>query len=381
VANLYATNSFQIIGEMNHKNKVVQGSQGAGKTFGILLIWILQALESTEENFCSIVTATFPALRNGALKDFFTIMKMIDEPLVGTKSPAQYKVGLWTFEFFSIDKENKGLGARRDRLFINEANRISWKIARQLINRTHKERIFDFNPVKEFWAHTHFVNVGDCDFVKLTYKDNEKLPEAEIESIEKYSPKGLTPDPNFWRVYGLGEIGFSEGIIFTFETFSHYPQDVDFREMYGIDFGWQDPLACVKVSFDKKNKVLYLEEIFYKSQAYLEELADSMKEKGYKSTRAVCDNDPLNIRLLRRLGIKSVGIGKKAKLETDIKTLKQYKILVHETSHNLISELTDYSYKSIETPNGTMFEPYPANDQQDHLIDAFRYPARLLVSK
>ena len=376
-----ATTGLKKIGALKHKTKVIQGSQGASKTFSTLIIWILKALKAKTPQYCSIVTATFPALRDGALKDFMTICSLFGISPKGTKSPAVYKIGKWTFQFFSVDKENKGLGARRDRIFINEANRMPWKIARQLINRTHVERIFDFNPVKEFWAHTQFVNVGDCDFIKLTYKDNEALPETEIEAIEKHAPWGLVPDPNFWRVYGLGEIGFAEGVIFDYTTFQHYPEDIDFKIMYGVDFGWEDPLTCVKVSFDKENNNFYLEEIFYNSHAYLEELANDMRDKGYSKQVVVCDNDPLNIMTLRKQGIKSIGIKKKPKLENNIKHLRQFKILVKEDSYNLISELSNYSYKSVETANGTMFEPYPSDGQDDHALDAFRYAATTLTSR
>ena len=101
---------------------------------------------------------------------------------------------------------------------------MPWKIARQLISRTHKERIFDFNPVQKFWAHEQYVDVDDCNFVKLTYKDNEYLPISEVEDIEKHAPWGTNPDENFWRVYGLGEVGYTENMILAgYKTFKELP--------------------------------------------------------------------------------------------------------------------------------------------------------------
>lgn len=376
---LFATTSFKKIGKLKHKNKVIQGSQGAGKTFSILLRWVLLALKSNEEQYCSIVTATFPALRDGALKDFKTICSILNIPLVGTKSPAVYTIGKWTFQFFSVDKENKGLGARRDRLFINEANRMTWKIARQLINRTHIERIFDFNPVKEFWAHTQFVKPSDCDFIKLTYKDNEKLPQSEVESIEKHAPWGAVPDPNFWRVYGLGEIGFTEGVIFNFDTFTELPEDVKIKRMFGIDFGWNDPYAIIDVAFDRKNMILYWKEVFYESEREIKEGAKVLKDYGYNKEIAICDNEPRSVMTLRKNGIKAAGIGKKPKLDEKILLLKQAKLMVHEDSFNLISELSSYSYKAVETPQGTMFDSVPADGQQDHAIDGGGYASIVLM--
>ena len=173
------TQALLKLSKLKHRIKVIQGSQGAGKTIAILQRWILLASISTESQLCTIVTDTYPNLRSGALKDFQDICRNEEIRYSGTKTPTVLKINNWVFEFFSVDRELKGVGARRDRLFINEAPRIKWKIARQLINRTHKEVILDFNPISHFWAHEQYVDVGDCDFLKLTYKDNHMLPKQK----------------------------------------------------------------------------------------------------------------------------------------------------------------------------------------------------------
>lgn len=375
-----ATTAFKKICALRHKTKVVQGSQGAGKTFSILLRWILLAAKSEKKQFCSIVTATFPALESGAIKDFKTIVDLLNIPYHETKKPYIFRIGLWTFQFFSIDKESKGLGARRDRLYINEANRLPWKIAKQLISRTHVERIFDFNPVNTFWAHTEFVDVKDCDFIKLTYKDNEELPLSEVEDIEKSAPWGLRPDPNHWRIYGLGEIGMSVGVIFSdFKLYSDLPQG-DYQEAVGIDFGWEDPLAIVKAYVDHTNKRIYWRLLFYGSQAKYEEVIPPLKKELLKST-LFCDHEPRDIMKLREYGLAARNANKKNGITADIRAIKQYEIFVHEDSHALISELTEYSYQTIETPTGTEIIPYPKQNQRDHAIDAAKYSVASIISR
>ena len=59
-------------------------------------------------------------------------------------------------EFFSCDMMG-ALGARRDVLYINEANRITWETFSQLEIRTRSKIIIDFNPVNEFWAHRELL--------------------------------------------------------------------------------------------------------------------------------------------------------------------------------------------------------------------------------
>ena len=374
------TTAFEKICRMKHKTKVVQGSQGAGKTFSILLRWILLAARSETKQFCSIVTATFPALESGAIKDFKTICDILGMPYRETKKPYIFRIGLWTFQFFSIDKESKGLGARRDRLYINEANRLPWKIAKQLISRTHVERIFDFNPVNTFWAHTEFVNVKDCAFVKLTYKDNECLPQSEIDDIEKSAPWGLRPDPNHWRVYGEGEIGMPEGIIFgNYKEYIELPEG-EYQIAVGVDFGWEDPLAFVKTWLDHKNKRIYWKLLFYGSQAKYEDVIPEIKPEIVGET-CYCDHEPRDIQSLRDFGLTARNANKKNGITADLRAIKQYEIFIHTDSTALKSEMAEYSYQTIETANGTEIIPYPKPNQVDHAIDAAKYSVATIISR
>jgi phage terminase large subunit len=360
------TSSFVKICELDHINKVVQGSQGAGKTYSILSRWILKALQSTEPQICSVVTDTFPNLRTGAIRDFETICLKDGIQYTGTKTPFVYKVGLWTFEFFSVDVESKGLGSRRDRLFINEANRIPWKTARQLISRTRVERIFDFNPAARFWAHTQFVEVEDCSFIKLTYKDNECLPVEEVKSIEKHSPWGSNPDPNYWRVYGLGEVGFVEGQILNYKAFKELPE-AEYQTAYGIDWGWQDPMTAVKVWVDHEKKRLYWKQIFYASHAKEDDLFDTIKN-DYEDEVVLCDHDPRAVLAARNAGLKAMNASKKT-IKGRIKTVKQYQLFIHSDSTDLLREADNWKYQVKKD----VIIDYPDQSCEDHAIDAAMY--------
>ena len=368
------TTAFKKICEARHKTLVVQGSQGAGKTYSILLRWCLLAMRSKAQQHCSIVSATMPQLRGGAIKDFLTICTREGIPYSGTKSPFIYQINNWTFEFFSVDTESKGLGARRDRLFINEANRIPWKTARQLIKRSHIERIFDFNPVAKFWCHDNFVDVDLCAFVKLTYKDNEMLPATEVEDLEVHAPWGKLPDPNFWRVYGLGEIGFVEGQILTYDTFTDLPA-VDLQQSIGVDWGWDDPMTAVKVWVDHKNKRLYWKEIFYASFAEESDLHKTIQQHpDYRGDVVLCDHSPRSVRAARAFGL-SARNAVKPQLTDRIITVKQYKLYIHEGSANLRREVDAWKYQ--EKKGVTVF--YPDQNCADHAIDAAMYGTCFIV--
>ena len=372
------TSAFRKICAMRSaRNKVIQGSQGAGKTYSILLRWILKAARSKDRQLCTTVTDTFPNLRTGAIKDFQEICEKEEIAFHSTKTPYKFVVGKWTFEFFSVDKETKGLGGRRDRLFINEANRVPWKIARQLINRTHQERIFDFNPVSRFWAHEQYVDVGDCAFIKLTYKDNEMLPQSEIDGIEKHAPWGLLPDDNYWRVYGLGETGFVEGQIFRYEKYEVLPE-AEYQTCVGMDFGWEDPAAMVKVWVNHKKKELYWKQMFYGSHTKYDDISIEYQAQPEFDTNdiLICDHEPRDIFTLREMGYNAMSAIKNS-LPADIRTLKQYKIFIHQDSLDLQREMDAYKYQEKK---GVIID-YPDQDCEEHSIDAGRYGSTFLIAR
>ncbi len=371
------TDAFYKIAAMKHKNKAIQGSKGASKTYSILQRWLLMSCYQKDAQLCSIVSDTLPNLKTGAIRDFEKICNAEGLTVESTKVPYVFKVNNWTFEFFSVDKENKGLGGRRDRIFINEANRISWKIARQLIGRTHRECIFDYNPVESFWVHSQFVDVGDCEFVKLTYKDNQYLPESEIEAIEKHAPWGRVPDENFWRVYGLGEIGFVENMIFKgYQRFTELPEDVDLSESIGIDWGGNDPQTATKVYCDEENKRLYWVELFYASNAKDEEMFDViLNSPHYKDDQILCDHSPLQVMRAREHGLEAYNANKKGGLTVRIQLLKNYTIYVHEDSENLNREMGAYKYQE----RAGVISNYPDQKCDEHAIDAGAYGSLHLI--
>lgn len=374
------TSAFVQIAKMRKRIKIIQGSQGASKTFSILQRWVLLSQKSKTHQLCTTVTNSMPLLRTGAIKDLETILHKDNIPYKRTKNPYHYQIGNWTFEFLSFDGDQKGLGGRRDRLFINEGNRMSWATVRPLIARTHKEVIIDFNPSFRFWAHKEYVDTGDGEFVKLTYKDNEYLPEAEREEIERYAPWGSSPDENYWRVYGLGEIGFAEGVILkNAKKYSKLPEDVSFQKMYGVDFGVTHPMTLVEVNYSSEHKLLYWRELFYSPEAELEEMVKVLaSQDNYEAGNPViCDNaGAREIMDLRKLGVSALACDKTSGLVSDYRRMLSHSLYIHENSKNLWREAESHRWQIDK--HGEIIE-YP-KDSDNHGIDAGRYPSIIMMN-
>jgi len=169
------TTAIKKILNLKKRIKIIQGGTSAGKTFGILPVLIDRAAR-TEGIEISVVAETIPHLRRGALKDFLKIMKWTGRFFEDrfNKSLLRYEFANGSvIEFFSADDSSKLRGARRDILYINECNNVTFDAYNELAIRTRKEVYLDFNPANEFWVHTELKDEPDSDFLILTYKDNE----------------------------------------------------------------------------------------------------------------------------------------------------------------------------------------------------------------
>ncbi len=374
--NLKTTTAFIKICKMKDRVKVIQGSMGAGKTYSILMRWILMALRSKEAQDCLIVSGTVPQLKLGAVKDFETICKSMELPIKMLKNPYRCTIGKWNFQFKSVVNELDVVGGRRERLFMNEALRVPYKTARQLIGRTHGEVLMDFNATRKFWAHEKYKDINRGEFLKLTFNDNEHLPETEKEAILIHAPDGKLPDKNFWEVYGLGNIGSVEGKILNYTTFETLPE-AEYQEAIGVDFGSTDPMAVVKVYVNHKTKELFWIEIFYASKVRITEVATAIKESPhYKGDSLICDHSPMLIRDLRDMGLPSFKANKKGGLKADIMFLKQYKLNIHEDSFNLLKEADYWKYQTRTIGGDDVLVEYPDQQCEDHLLDAARYATK-----
>jgi phage terminase large subunit len=369
---LKKTTAQEKIANLNKRVRVVRGGTSASKTFSIIPLLIHYAVTEAKSEI-SIVAETIPQLRRGALRDFLKIMDLIGmyddsrfnkSSLVYTFSNGSY------IEFFSADMSAKLRGARRDVLFVNECNNVEWEAYYQMAIRTRKFIYLDYNPVAEFWVDTELMNDVDTDFVVLTYKDNEALDKSIVNEIEKARDKAETSEywANWWRVYGLGEIGQVQGTIFTnWHQIDNVPQEAKYIGI-GLDFGYSnDPTAIVMVY--KWNNEFILDEIAYQKELSNKAIADILKPYG---GLVVCDSaEPKSIADLRSYGINATPCvkGKDSIINGIQKIQALDRIHITKRSTNLIKEFRGYVWKTDR--NGVALnEPI---DFQNHLCDSVRY--------
>jgi phage terminase large subunit len=359
------------IANLKKRVRVVRGGTSASKTFSIIPFLITHALNEPKQEI-SIVAETIPHLRRGAMRDFLKIMDMTnllkDEQF--NKSSLTYTFANGSYiEFFSADNASKLRGARRDVLFVNECNNITWESYYQLAIRTRKFIYLDYNPVSEFWVDTELLNDSDTDFVVLTYKDNEALDASIVKEIEKARDKAQTSDywRNWWLVYGLGQIGTLEGVIFNnWKQIDKIPQEARLLG-HGMDFGYtNDPTTII--SLYKYNEQFILHEALYQKGMSNRDIYNVAKNLG---GYFVADSaEPKSIAELQSYGLAVMGAEKgSGSVLHGIQALQSVELLVTSQSTNLIKELRNYTWDRDK--NGTLLhKPIAA---YDHCVDGARY--------
>lgn len=363
-----------VINKIKSLTKFVKGIQGgtsAGKTFGVIPILIDIAAKNPLTEI-SIVAESIPHLKRGAMKDFKKIMietgRFIDSRWNATDFKYNFNNGS-QIEFFSADNDAKLRGARRDYLYMNEANNMTFHAYTELASRTKKGVYLDWNPVNEFWFHTELQNDDDVDFITVTYKDNEACPESALNFILKAKEKAKTSTywENWYNVYGLGQIGNLEGVIFNnWKTIDTIPDDARLLG-YGIDFGYtNDPTAIVEVY--KWNEHRIVNEICYNKGLSNSQIAKYINTK----LPCYCDSaEPKSIAELRMYGINAHAVTKGAdSINFGIQIMQEESYLVTSKSLNLINELRKYAWDKDKKTGAKLNKPI---DSWNHMIDSWRY--------
>ena len=364
------TSAINKILQLKKRIKIIQGGTSAGKTFGILPVLIDKCTKESGLEV-SVVSESIPHLRRGALHDYIKIMRWtgryVDERF--NKSLLRYEFANGSvIEFFSADDASKLRGARRDVLYINECNNVTFESYNELAIRTKKEIYLDFNPANEFWVHTELKDEQDSDFIILTYKDNEALDESIVSQIEKNRLKAATSSywANWWRVYGLGEVGSLEGVVFNnWKEIDSIPQEAKLLGI-GLDFGYtNDPTAIIEIYNWNGKRIV--NEIAYQTGMVNSDIAQKLPV----SIVVYADSsEPKSIEEIRRHGkmIKGVTKGKDS-INYGIDVMQRQEYLVTKSSTNLIKELRSYCWDSDK--HGTRLNK--PIDNFNHAIDALRY--------
>lgn len=206
--------------------------------------------------------------------------------------------------------------------------------------------------------------------VHSTYKDNQFLPRKDRAKLEAY--KDI--DEQHYKIYALGEWGAIGNLIYTNFTFvNEYPLSYD-EVIYGLDFGFNNPTALVKVGI--RDQEYYIEELFYEKGYTNTQLLEEMLKLDIPDGSVIYADcaEPARIKELNdgfSIAGKTVDVLPADKSVKDgIDFVKSQKVHLHKNSVNLSRELKSYKWK--ETSDGKVIDGEPVK-LNDHALDATRY--------
>lgn len=360
---------------------VNQGGTDSGKTYAIMQLLFYYAITTNPPKIDPVITIvgeSIPNLKKGAYRAaegiYLSTPGLSGYVRQWNKGDRifYFKNG-WVMEFISCESEQSAKNGKRQYLFVNEANGISYPIFWQLAKRTRKKAFIDYNPSAPFWAHEKLIGTTpeSNDFGKKVeqlisdHRHNPFLTEQEHRQTESIK------DPDLWRVYARGLTGNLKGLIFP--NWKQIPDnqfpDVDF--FGGLDFGYtNDPTAGVKLALVGES--LFIHEMCYTPGIAPIEIKQIFEINGFKKDNHIyAEHDPDQIAQLRRLGLP-VQVARKGvgSIKAGILKLNEFKVFYTESSKNLHVERQKYMWE-IDKLNGK-----PTNTPAsgfDHLMDAIRY--------
>lgn len=358
--------------ESDKRFLVNQGGTSSGKTYTIMQVLIVFAIM---EAGCiiTVVGQDFPNLRVGAFRDAKTIIRGSEwlSAFFKVNESLHYIQGRngSVIEFNSYADEQDAKNGKRDYLFVNEANGVSYEIFWQLQIRTRKKVFMDYNPTSRFWVHDKIIGRKDALLIISNHRNNHFLSEEEHERIE-----GIEDD-ELWKVYARGLTGKLEGVVFTnWDIVDELPPQGEWKmSARGLDFGFtNDPSALERVVL--AHGELWIDEELYDTGYTNPMLAKAMKEAGVRRNDVVIADcaEPKSIAEIKAEGIyivPSVKGGDSINVGIDI--LKRYKIHITRRSKGLIENMQAYKWKKDRDGKRTN-SPI---DAYNHGIDAVRYVA------
>jgi phage terminase large subunit len=376
---------FLPILQNKRKYKVLKGGRASGKTWFIPQFFILLYYRESGRNAMFL-----RRYQNKARDSVFMAMKkaLIDWDLLGENKEGKVECNISRMEFKfpngntircrGLDDPDGAKSSSFERgvlsdVWFEEADQISEETMNTVVFtiRCENPNVFlTFNPVsKNTWIYKRFFTKKyDNVYINSScYLDNPFIPEDFKEEAERLKEE----DPELFDLVFMGNWGTLHDTIYTKVLVEDIPLEDSYYDkiLYGLDFGFNDPMAWVKVGIKDGN--FYIMDEIYKNRISADELCKLLEEHEMpKGTDIESDHDKERQIILNRHGFSAVNADKSGKKSDRIKMIKNYKIFIHPKCENFIFEINLYKWKKSKITGEYTDEPV---EIYDHLLDAFSY--------
>jgi len=368
---------------------VLMGGAGSGKSVFAAQKLLVRLVTEPWHNFC-VLRKVFNTVRHSC----FTLFRHIISTW-GWEGCFQVNKTDLSFTFTPTGSRIISLGlddveklksiANVTGFWIEEATELSQDDFEQVDLRlrgrtpTYKQIILSFNPISRLhWLKKRFFDTeqhGLTTTLRTTYRDNRFLDEEYIRKLEILAEQ----NPALHRVYGEGEWGVLEGLIYAPPIMDKWPEKFD-DQFYGMDFGFNNPTVliwCGSKDFNPTTRMgdVYLREVIYQSGLTTPDIADLLRSNGVSPNDVIWADpaEPDRIRELSRHGFnvkpaKRMESGGKGSVKAGIDFLSSLRLHSKPSNVNLNTEWETYSWQQKD--GQYIDEPVK---YADHAMDAMRY--------
>ena len=356
---------YDFLEQTKSKTVIVYGGAGSGKSYTVALFLIEKFLHESNKHFL-ITRKTNPSLKLTSYALMLNFLSEIGVPFELNKSEQVIQFNKNVMVFRGMDDPEKIKSAEFNYVWMEEATEFSLDDYRQLTLRLRRytnsrnQMYLTFNPLKTTWLYKEFFaqSKEDTAILKTNYKDNPFLSTEYIETLE-----GLkNEDETYYKIYALGDFASPEGTIYTNFDIVHAPKC---DQIYGIDFGYNNPSAVLKIGI-KDGEYFIMDEI-YQTRLTNAELIERLKTFVDRSPVYADAAEPNRIEEIRQAGFNIYAADKSVK--DGIDCVKRQKLHIDPKCVNTLKEIEGYKWRQDKDGN-SLDDPVK---YMDHAMDALRY--------
>ena len=388
--NLTINKAYDPILESSDRYYIVTGGRGSGKSYSVT--WSILMLSFEIEQSIFYTRKTMASAQTSIIPDFKAVIdewgieaafNITNDKITNIQSGSTITfMGLQTG---SGENTAKAKGLSQATIWVlDEAEELTkeedfnkWEFS--VRSKRHDNKIIlIMNPTtKEHFIYKRYfeatgvqpgsnLSKDNVTYIHTTYLDNiDNLDDnyiAELQKMQKRAPQ------QYELIILGGWRDIAEGVIFTNWTTGVTHDDLP--TYYGYDDGFSpDPAALVECKVDKKRRTVYVKELMYDTSLIESEKCTKISRLiGTRICYADCASPSVIEAMRRRVGTNFKPAKKPAgSIIAGIEILRDYEMVIHPDSTNLIKELNNYVWN--DRKSGTPIDRY------NHLLDALRYIA------
>lgn len=359
------------------KEKIVVNVGGArsGKSYSLRCLFIKNLFQCKHGVKLCIARKTMPALRMTEYREFIKMLKTLGlyRESNHNKTENTYEWNGNLLQFLSFDDPDKIRSCEFNYIWLEEATEFTFEDFLTVLTRLSAENNEDNNPNRLYltlnptdvnsWVNKKLIHMRGVEIIHSTYKDNPFLSKSYIQSLLQL--KEL--DETAYKTFAKGEWSALPNLIYPkFDTYDEVPRDVESTFIYGLDFGFNNPTALVKVFYNDTD--VWLEEKLYERELTTPLLIEKLKTIAPDGTIIADSAEPDRIEEIFNSGL-DIKPAVKGKVSAGITKVKGYHIHINRNSPNLLKEIQSYSWRK-DRNSVIIDEPVKFND---HALDAMRY--------